>query len=118
MTHHSILAEQASALPPALRRIARALLDREHLRAASGMLAAEAAQAVTEARMAGVRAVLDPNYLMVDGTSIPGVCTVRDTEGHRRLYQHYRDPQFPAVEVFDEDGRPLGSAHLAVQFPI
>lgn len=111
---NSILSEDAAAL----RRIARAFLDPDHLRAATGVPSEYAEQAVADARyMAAVRA-LDAGFTTLDGAPVPGTATVRDRTGRTRAYLHYRDAQHPWVEVFGADGETLGVAHLAVQFPL
>lgn len=114
----SILAEDAERMPLALRRIARAFLDRDHLDVAAGLLSADAEQAVADARYAAVAAALADGYITVDGTPVPGTATVRDPDGRSRLYLCYRDAQAPTVEAFGHEGERLGVAHLAVQFPL
>jgi hypothetical protein len=98
--------------------VARAFLDRDHLRAASGVPSENAEHAVTTARYEAAVAALADGFTTVDGTPVPGTCTVRDATGRSRLYLHYRDPQAPVVEVFGADGEALGLAHLGVQFPM
>lgn len=114
----SISASDAAALPRVLRRVARAFLDRDHLRAASSVPSENAAHAVTMARYGAVVGALGDGFTTVDGTPVPGTCTVRDATGRHRLYLHYQDPQAPTVEVFSDDGEALGIAHLGVQFPM
>ena len=114
----SISSDDAAALPLTLRRIARAFLDRDHLRAAAGVPTEAAEQAVADERCGAVLAALADGFTVVEGSPAPGVCTVRDVGGRSRLYLHYREAQEPVVEVFGENGEALGVAHLAVQFPL
>jgi hypothetical protein len=119
MTNQSaILAEDAARLPLALRRIARAFLDRAHLSAAAGVPADCAAQTVANARWAVVLVDLVDGYTTDDGSIVPGTATVRDAAGRSWMRLYYRDAQVPTVEAFGADGESLGVAHLGAQFPL
>lgn len=100
-----------------MRRSARAFLDRDHLQAAFGLPTEAAEQSVADSRHGAVLAALSDGYTTVEGSPVPGVCTVRDATGRIRLYLHYRETQVPTVEFFGDAGETLGVAHMAVQIP-
>lgn len=97
--------------------IARAFLDRCHLMAASGHVPEYAEQAVANARREAA-ITMAPGWMIVDGTPVPGMATVRDRDLRTRMVLDYRDARYPVITVRSRHGSDLGAIHMSAQVPL